>query len=193
MYHGKFAKRSTGGRSKKFTLVLAVVLVLCIAVGSVVAYIVTSSGTPVRNTFDPVHMDCEVDESFDGEVKSDVSVRNTGDVKAYIRVAILVNWVSTESSNSYSAAAPTASDYSMVLNTTDWVYRAEDGYYYYRYPVEPGDATEVLIRECTQLKKKSGYRLSVDVVASAIQAEGKTADGVSVAFDAWGVDPATFG
>ena len=47
MYHGKFAKRSTGGRGKKFTLVLAVALVLCIAVGSVVAYIVTSSGTPV--------------------------------------------------------------------------------------------------------------------------------------------------
>lgn len=189
MDHSKLTKRA--GRGKRLALLAAAAaLALCMSVGSVVAYLATSSGAPLRNVFGPARVACEVTERFDGTEKSEVSVKNTGSVRAYIRAAILVNWVSAEDAEVFSAAAPTAKDYSVTYNTTDWVYREEDGYYYYRDPVEPGEATAVLIQKCVPLTQRSGYRLSVDVVASAIQAEGTTADGVPAARDAWGIDPA---
>lgn len=55
--------------------------------------------------------------------------------------------------------------------TTGWE-KAADGFWYYTSPVAPKAATDVLIQQCMQLRSAApaGYTLSVEVIASAIQA-----------------------
>ena len=80
-------------RKKTVLLLAMVVLILAGAVGGTLAYIVTSSG-PVQNTFTPAHVTCAVEEDFsDNTIKKDVKIRNTGNTSAYIRAAIVANWV----------------------------------------------------------------------------------------------------
>ena len=76
---------------KQWVLILSLTAVLLVAAGSVFGYIMAQ--TPeVKNTFDPVVVTCAVEEQFDGVVKQDVCIRNTGDVDAYIRAMVLINW-----------------------------------------------------------------------------------------------------
>ena len=82
------------GRSKRILLLVALVMILTAAIGGTIAYIVTSTSA-VENTFTPAEVKTEINETFDGTVKSDVSVANTGEVAAYIRAAIVVSWKTT--------------------------------------------------------------------------------------------------
>lgn len=168
------------GRSKRILLLVALVMILTAAIGGTIAYIVTSTSA-VENTFTPAEVKTEINETFDGTVKSNVSVANTGEVAAYIRAAIVVSWKTT-TGETY-AIAPGADDYTITLNETDWVKIGD--YWYCKAPVAVGANTAVLIDEC-KLKEgvtpPDGYYLSVDVITSAIQAE--PADAVT---DSWGV------
>ena len=49
----------------------------------------TDKDRPLVNTFDSSKVTCEVQEKFDGKVKSDVNVKNTGDIDAFIRVKLV--------------------------------------------------------------------------------------------------------
>ena len=168
------------GRSKRILLLAALVMILTAAIGGTIAYIVTST-TAVENTFTPAKVETEIKETFDGTVKTNVSVKNTGEVAAYIRAAIVVSWKTT-TGETY-AIAPGADDYTITLNETDWVKIGD--YWYCKAPVAVGANTAVLIDEC-KLKEgvtpPNGYYLSVDVITSAIQAE--PTDAVT---GAWGV------
>lgn len=168
------------GRSKRILLLAALVMILTAAIGGTIAYIVTST-TAVENTFTPAKVETEIKETFDGTVKTNVSVKNTGEVAAYIRAAIVVSWKTT-AGETY-AIAPGADDYTITLNETDWVKIGD--YWYCKAPVAVGANTAVLIDEC-KLKEgvtpPNGYYLSVDVITSAIQAE--PTDAVT---GAWGV------
>lgn len=186
-------KRETGKKThnRKFTLILvSLILLLCAAVGATVAFLVARDG-PLKNTFQDAVISCEVTEDFDGTVKSDVRVKNTGTADAYIRAAILINWIPSGSGNTYSAATPGGSDYTIDIDTEHW-FKASDGYYYYKTKVAPGASTERLIKDCSQSDTKFGYQLSVEIVASAIQASGTGADGTSAVADAWGLEPTQF-
>ena len=72
------------------TLLALTLLLLCGASGTT-AYIVASSAT-LYNTCTPGTVTSTVEERFDGTVKTDVCIRNTGNVSAYIRAAIVVTW-----------------------------------------------------------------------------------------------------
>ena len=67
---------------------------------------------------------------------------------------------------------------------TGWA-QGTDGYWYYLKPVAPGESTGNLIESCKQLpgaKVPTGYYLSVEIIASAIQSVPAQAVG-----EAWGV------
>lgn len=194
-------KRKINKRSMALLVSLAVVLT--VAVGVTLAYIFTKTD-PVENTFKPSKVTCAViedgkttDDPF-GQVnvssKSNVQIKNTGDTTAYIRVAVVVTW-KNEKGNVWAQAPVEGTDY-----TIDWAYddkdnptrwtSDDDGYYYYNDPVAPGDLTGILI---TEAKLKEGYAapvgtdgtqyyLSIEIVASAIQAEGMGAENAQ---DAW--------
>ena len=78
-------------KTKKTVALVALLVLLCCTVAGTVAYLVTSTD-PVTNTFTPASVTTEVEEEFDGTTKSDVQIKNTGDIDAYIRAAIIINW-----------------------------------------------------------------------------------------------------
>lgn len=185
MYNPKHSTPRRPGRplsSRKALFALVSVLVLIFAaVGVTVAYLQTQT-EPLENEFTPAKVSCEVAETFDDSVKSDVSIRNTGDTDAFIRVAIVANWVQIDENSSVTsvhAQKPVAgTDYTLTLaeNFSENWFQDGNGFYYYKNAVEPNGSTAVLIKECKPIEDTApaGYTLAVEIVASAIQASPET-------------------
>lgn len=176
-YDGKYlqSEHKQLRRPKRLaTLLVSLLLVLGVAVGGTVAFLSTRTDSK-ENTFTPSKVTCEVTETFNNNVKSQVAVKNTGDTTAFIRAAINVTWMSNQdaANQTVSAKVPVKDkDYSITFaKNTNWIQGA-DGYYYYKQPVDPQGSTGVLIEECKLQENASvpdGYHLSVEIVASAIQ------------------------
>ncbi len=185
--------------NRKSILITSVALLLVIAVGTTLAYIFTNTD-PVENTFTPSKVSCavvengKVDENTadvveTGNSKTNVQIKNTGDTDAYIRVAVVVNWMSEDGSKVWAQKPVKDADYKISYNLSNngWI-DGGDGYYYYTQPVDPNEMTGVLINSATQEvtgpKGTDGtqYYLSIEIVASAIQAEGM---GAGSAQEAW--------
>lgn len=187
MYQGKHVKRtkyskSRANRRKATVLLTTLVLLLTCLVGTTVAYLIMKTNQ-VTNTFQPASVTCEVNESFENNVKSDVTIKNTGTTEAYIRAAIVVTWKDAENGNVYGRKPVAGTDYEITLNMDDWI-KGNDGYYYYKNPVAPGNSTSALIDRCSPVASKTpaGYGLNVEILGSAIQAKGMNA---TSAQDAW--------
>lgn len=170
---GKCTKKHAPLCSKSKIFCLSVlVLCLCILSGTTLAYLVTKTDS-IGNQFSPGKVSCEVVNTVENGKAGAVSVRNTGSVPAYIRATIVVNWVSSD--GIVLANAPTTGDYEINFVTGNWK-KAADGFWYYTSSVEPGESTNVLIGGCNiKSVAPDGYALSVEVVASAIQASGTEA------------------
>lgn len=202
---GKYSRKH-----KKSGLLVAIALLLLVAVGGTLAYILTNTDA-LENVFNPSKVSCAVvedqfpDGAENGKVsvtqKTNVKIKNTGDTDAYIRVALVVTW-KNEEGNVY-AQAPVASDennandYSIVFADQSGWEQGSDGFYYYTESVHPcthtdeeahvGCMTEVLIQSVTQTEAQKenapdGYFLSVEIVASAIQSEGMGATSAQYAW-----------
>ena len=79
-------------QSLAIKLVICLILLLMISVGGTIAFVVTHT-SEIRNTFTESVVKCEVDETFKDNVKSNVSIKNTGDTTAYIRAFVNVTWM----------------------------------------------------------------------------------------------------
>ncbi len=172
------------GKKINRKLVAIALLCLCIvagAVGSVAAYL-TSRTEPVTNEFVPAKVTCVVEETFEGGVKNDVKIRNTGNIDAYIRACVVVTFVSDD--GKVLATAPQeGTDYMVVWNPHGWV-KGSDGYWYHEKAVAPDNATTVLIESASVISAPEGYRLDIQIIASAIQSEPYRA-----VQEAWGITP----
>ena len=183
MYYGKHAKQKRTGTVKKSMALLAALLVLLtIGVGSTLAYLVTQTN-PVKNVFTPGTFGGTIEETFDGETKKDVSIQidANSNVNAYVRAAIVVTWKDGED-GVYGKQPLEGTDYTMILNRSDW-FDGDDGYYYCKTPVVAGENSPVLIETCTQTEacEEEQYRLDVEILAEAVQSTPKEA-----VEDAWG-------
>ncbi len=170
--------------SSRLSVLALLILLGVFSISGTLAYLVVSS-SQVTNTFVPGVVTCQVEESFDETTKSDVAIRNTGNVDAYIRAAVVVNWIDAQ--NNICAATHAAP--SIGYNTTDWT-QGSDGFWYYTDPVAPNELTANLINTATSAAQADGCRLQIEIIASAIQAEGTGASGAA---DAWGIDPTASG
>lgn len=158
-YHG--SRVSKTNRPKHFAGLLALVLILVCTVGGTVAYLVTHTD-PVVNTFTPGEVSCQVNEEFneDNTVKTKAVVKNTGNVPAYIRVAVVANTIDAQGNITGMATTLPVG----WLNTENWA-EGDDGFYYYKGVVQPGDVTANLLTV-------DGIDLTgiqVTILASAIQ------------------------
>ena len=168
-------------QSLAIKLVICLILLLMISVGGTIAFVVTHT-SEIRNTFTESVVKCEVDETFKDNVKSNVSIKNTGDTTAYIRAFVNVTWMNE--SGQVASVSPKSTDYMIEYSDSGWL-KGSDGYYYYTLPVQPNNKTAVLINSCELLETASapdGYYLSVEIVCSAIQSTP-----VSVVSDIWKV------
>ena len=188
--------------SKKFIVITAVALLLFVTVGSTLAYIFTMTD-PVENTFTPSKVSCAVVEDGGtpvtsgnvntGDVKNNVQIKNTGDTDAYIRVAVVVNWMSTDGTKVWASKPVENTDYTIrYAENTGWE-KGSDGYWYYTKPVPPTEGsnlTDILINEAKVLEPAplDDYYLSIEIVASALQAKP-----ASVVTSQWGVTVANDG
>lgn len=184
-------KRIKANKYKKTVLALALALVL-VAAGGTIAWLATNTNS-VTNTFVPAKVTNEVREDVTSSagVKKNVTVQNTGDVDAYIRADIIVNWVKVDANGevtSVYAAKPVLNvDYSCELNDSTW--KAVGDYYYYTKRVAPNGSTDALITQAKPLKAgPDGCQLQITVISESIQADGVDSKGNKPVELAWNVD-----
>ena len=169
MYRGKHEARRSGKTARKGRLtamIVSVVLILALAIGGTIAWMSTKTDSVV-NTFNPSRVTCEVEEKFNGEVKTDVNVRNTGDIPAFIRVK-LVSYRTNDAGDHIGGVAEAPS----FNFGAGWVGYGD--YYYYTKPVAPGEMPETNLANSITLEGSYedayGGHQSNDVLAEAIQA-----------------------
>lgn len=122
-----------------------------------------------------------VQETLNGNVKSDVKAQNTGTAPAYIRAAVDIYWQDGNGARLWEEPKEEPkeeADYEIAWSVADasganladnWV-KASDGFYYWTSPVAPGGETGVLINRVTELKTTKGRNLVVDISTQAVQA-----------------------
>ena len=189
-------KREVPRTLKQRIAIAAVALILCCSVGATLAWLVTATG-PVKNTFEPTWVECEVTDTYKDGVKTDIIVTNpkedSGDIKnvdAYIRVTFAATW--EDPNDNYTAVAKDTSKFyenlaAATLNS-DWV-KGGDGFYYYKKIVKVGESTSPVFTSALTIPTDTvnGYELNVQILAEAVQADGVADDGVTKPVEiAWG-------
>ena len=159
---------------KPFLIAFCVCILACAAVSGSLAWLISTPG-PVVNEFTPGEVTIQVDETFNGTTKSDVRIKNTGNVPAYIRVALVPAWVDDEGN---IAAKPASLELNDDCNIAwgkdgsgyeaDW-FIGSDGFYYCKTVIEPGASTPILIKSCTVKGEEHEYDFELQVIASAVQ------------------------
>ena len=187
----KHLKKHRPGRAKALLLIASLAVLLTATVGSTAAWLV-SKPAAVENNFVPGEVACQVLEDFGTEsgtsVKRNVCVKNTGNTDAYIRVLLVFTWKDKDG-NIFSNKPQEGKDYQINKNLTDWIKQESDAgtYYYYKKRVARDAETDVLIELLRQADGVTGpengkYKLSVDILADAVQANPPEA-----VADSWGV------
>ena len=167
--HGKPQAQSVSARPRRrgraTAMLLATVMLFALAVGGTIAWL-TDKDRPLVNTFDPSKVTCEVQEKFDGKVKSDVNVKNTGDIDAFIRVKLVT--YRTNDAGQHIGGTAALPQFTLGANWVEY-----NGYYYYTLPVAPGDKPATKLTDSMTLTENydeaDGGHQSIDVMAEAIQ------------------------
>lgn len=173
MYKGNHSapqRQRKGGKTA--VLILSLILACTLAVGGTVAWLVDSTPA-ITNTMVPGEVPIDIVEVVDGTSKTSVTVKNTGNIDAYIRVAVVANAVNS-SGNIVVGDKPSFSV------TGNWT-QMPDGYYYYNGTVAPGASTPELFTETVDFANGE-----VNILAESIQVLGGY-DGQKPETYAWGV------
>lgn len=182
MYQGEHMNNGGAPKARKTaTLLVAIVLLLGVAVGTTVAYLIDRT-TPIENKFEYAKTDVTVTEEFNGTEKSNVQVKNESNIPVYIRATYVVNWV--DKAGNIVTSVPDEYIYQLDKNPNGTWVEGKDGYFYYPTPVQPNGLTDGSLLTCTVTKQPANpeYTLNVEILATAIQSEPK--DAVK---EAWGV------
>lgn len=170
------ASRRAGGSKKPLTLFVALVLLLTLAVGGSLAWLV--SNDDVTNSMVPGEVPIQINETVSNNFKSDVTVTNNGNIQAFIRVAIIANAVDEQGNVTTLGNKPS------FTVSSDWT--EIDGYYYYNGIVEPkgttGNTTAPLFTD-----KVSFANGEINILAESIQVLGGVTGDGNASIDAWGV------
>lgn len=158
---------------KAIAVIVSVLILISVSVGATVAYLIAKTPS-IENSLQTATVSCAVQGDTSAELKSNITIKNTGNTSAYLRAKILVVWQADN--GVVSANMPVAgTDYTLTVGSTNWLL-GSDGYYYYRSSVAPDSASETLISATTLLSERpEGYSLSVQIYASAIQSNPQSA------------------
>ena len=165
--------------NKQLLLMLLLAALLALSAGGTVAFLIDTTDE-INNTFKPVTVSCEVEETFVNNTKRNVAIKNTSDIDAYIRAEVVITW-QNENGEVYGQMPVKDSDY--IINYTEyntepeWVEGA-DGFFYWTAPVAPKEAADNStgdLIESVEPKANNapeGYSLCVEILGSAVQADG---------------------
>lgn len=170
MYQGAHIRKGSKPRvrmNRTAILFMAIIMLIGAVIGSTVAFLITNTG-PVENKFAYASVSCEVKENFNGNTKENVQITNTGSTDAYIRTTYVVNWLDAQ--GNIVASVPEDYSYTLTENPDSKWIKGNDGYFYYLTPVAPGASTPGSLLTCTVTRPENPeYRLSVEILATAIQ------------------------
>ena len=171
-----------GSGGRKAALILSLCLIFALAVGTTLA-LLTANTDPVTNTFTAAKSKITIEETTDNGIKSEIYVKNEGTATSYVRVKLVMNWVSKDGKT--ISGEPVNID--VNYDTTKWF--EQDGIYYYKTPVapvgaKPSNVTSNLLKTPIEQPEGApdGYHLEVTVLAESIQAAPSKA-----VTDSWGV------
>ncbi len=178
MYKDKNANEKSRRSGKLTAALVATAMLLALAIGGTIAWL-TDRTDGITNTFNPSKVTCEVTENFNGTVKTDVNVKNTGDAEAYIRVKLVT--YRTNGQGQHIGGVAELPSFTLGENWVEY-----GGYYYYTLPVEAGKAPAANLTDRIGLtagyNDADGGHQSIDVMAEAIQSKPAKAVG-----EAWNV------
>lgn len=167
-----------GSGGRKAALILSLCLIFALAVGTTFA-LLKANTAPVTNTFKAATSETHVDVEDSGNEKTGIFVTNKGTATSYVRVKLVMNWVSDDGKT--ISGEPVNID--VKYDTTKWF--EQDGIYYYKTPVapvgeKPNNVTSNLLQANSPITeptegKPEGYHLEVTVLAESIQAAPSTA------------------
>ena len=159
-------------KERNIPLILLIGLISFGFLGTI-AYL--SSISLAKNTWKVAKVSNEVKETFHNKIKENVSIKNTGDIPTYVRAKIVISY--EDNDGIILDDEPVLNtDYSLTLsNSTNWIYNANDGFYYYKNIVNPNTETDILIRECKELTTNTDKVLTVDIISQNIQANPTSA------------------
>lgn len=175
---------------KRICLLGVIVCMTLLCVQPTVSYL-TALTTETVNPFHPGNVTVTVEENFNGSIKTNVKVRNSGTADAFVRVKATAGWYTAEGS---LAAVPVAGTYTCSTGS-GWV--LSGGYYYCTSPIAAGSATPVLFTSVqpdfdaiASDERYDGLYFHFDILTDAVQAEG-TDDTTenAIVVEAWGVNP----
>lgn len=175
MYQGEHMNNGGAPKARKTaTLLVAIVLLLGVAVGTTVAYLIDRTNE-IKNEFEYAKTDVTVTEDFDGTTKQNVQVWNKSNIPVYIRATYVANWV--DEHGNIVTPDPNEYDYQLTENPNGTWVKGKDGYYYYKDPVPADGKTQGSLLTCTVTKQPENpeYTLNVEILATAIQSEPKDA------------------
>ena len=179
MYPGAHSRKDSKPRfptNKAAVLLLSMILLIGIAVGTTVAFLVART-EPMKSTFEYAKVSCEVTGS-----KENVQIKNTGNTAAYIRATYVVTW--RDMSGNVVPSVPKDYSYSLTENP-DKTWKKIGDYFYYPTPVESGSSTLGSLLNCTVTHPANPeYVLNVEILTSTIQSTPANA-----VTEAWGVTP----
>ena len=162
-----------GSGGRKAALILSLCLIFALAVGTTFA-LLKANTAPVTNTFKAATSGTHVDVEDKGSEKTGITVTNEGTATSYVRVKLVMNWVS-DADNATVSAVPV--DITVNYDKDNWF--EQGGIYYYKTPVGPkdsdNDTTANLLKAGSPITeptvdKPDGYHLEVTVLAESIQA-----------------------
>ena len=163
--HGRESRRVPRRGGRAAAAALAAVLLIALSVGGTYAWL-TGRSEFIANTFTPGHVTSEVTEEFDGTVKTNVNVINTGDIDAFVRVKLV-----TYRTNDRGEHIGGVSELPAFTLGENWV--EYGGCYYYTLPVAPGASPAANLADRIVLTAAyddaDGGHQSMDVMAEAIQ------------------------
>lgn len=163
----------------KHLLIAGAALSIAAAVGLTLAFMFKKAEK--TNRFIPAEVSCAVREKMKGSEKSDIRVKNTGNVREFLRLKMVSYYVDENG----DIVGTVSSQYPTLILKNGWIAGANHTYYY-TFPTDPGGMTEILCEPVTLGQEllangKTVYQV-IELIAEAVQAEPSDA-----AQEVWGV------